>query len=101
MDFIALFQAAQNGDGVLDGRLFHKYGLETALQGRVFFNVLAVFIDGGRPDHVQFAARQHGFEHITGIHRAFSCSCTDHGMHLVHEEHNFPGCRTDLLQHGF
>ena len=57
---IALLQAAQNGNGILHVRLVHHYRLEPALQRRVFFDVLAVFIQRGGTDAVQLAPGQHG-----------------------------------------
>jgi hypothetical protein len=60
-------------------------GLEAPLQSWVFLYVLAVFIDGGRADHVQLASRQHRLEHVAGIHSAFCSPRADHGMHLIYE----------------
>ena len=44
VDFITLFQAAQNRNRGFHARLVHHHFLETALKSRVFFNVLAVFV---------------------------------------------------------
>ena len=66
--FVALLQAAQDGDGVFHRRLFYHHFLEAALQRGVFFHVLPVLVEGGRADAVQLAARQGGFQHVTGVH---------------------------------
>ena len=58
--FIPLFQPTQNGNGVFDRGFLHQYRLEPAFQGRVFFDVFAVFVQGGSANAVQFAPRQHG-----------------------------------------
>jgi hypothetical protein len=44
VDFITLFQATKNRDGVFDRRLADINRLEAALESRIFFDVLAVFI---------------------------------------------------------
>ena len=58
--FIALFQATQNADGILHGGLVYLHRLETTLQSGVFFDILAIFVQRGGADAVQFAAGQHG-----------------------------------------
>jgi hypothetical protein len=60
MDFVAFLEAAQNGDGFLDARFVDVDRLETAFQGGVFFDVLAVFVQRGGADAAQFAAGQGG-----------------------------------------
>ena len=59
IDLIALLQAAQDGNGVLDRRLVDHDGLEAALEGGVLFDILAVLVERGRADAVQLAAGQH------------------------------------------
>src|SRR5699024_6937916 len=56
--FVLSAQAAQVGDGVFHGRLINLYRLETSLQRRVLFNVLAVLIQRGRTNGLQFTAGQ-------------------------------------------
>ena len=58
MHFVALFQSAQNRDRVFDARLVHHHRLKTPLQRRVFLDVFAIFIERGRADRAQLAARQ-------------------------------------------
>ena len=86
MDFIAFLQAAQDADGIFHARFFDQHRLETALQGRVFLDVFAILVQRGGADHVQFTARQHGLEHVAGVHRAFGLARANHGVHLVHEQ---------------
>ena len=56
---IALFQAAENRDRILYGRLIHENRLETPLERRILFNVLPVLVKGRRTDAVELAARKH------------------------------------------
>ena len=83
VQFVALAQAAQNGDGVFDAGLVDHDGLEAAFERGVFLDVFAVFVEGGRADAVEFATGEHGLEHIAGVHRAFGLAGADHGVNLV------------------
>ena len=58
VDLVLLLQAAQDGDGVLDGRLAHQHRLEAALERGVLLDVLAVLVERGRADGMQLAARE-------------------------------------------
>jgi len=99
-DLKALPQAAQDRDGVLDGRLVDHDGLESALQSRVLLDALAVLVQRRRADHMQLAAGQHRLEHVAGIHRSFGGARAHHGVQLVHEQQDAPGRRGDLGQDG-
>ncbi len=95
---VALFQAAEDGDGVLDrGRLDH-HRLEAPLERGVFLDVLPVLVEGRRADEVQLAPRQHRLEHVGGVHGAFRGARADHGMELVDEENDVVAI-LDLLEH--
>ena len=59
IDLIALFKSAEDGDGILNGRLIDLNGLEPAFERRVLFDVLAVLVKGSCTDAVQLAAREH------------------------------------------
>ena len=58
-DLIALFQAAEDGDGVLHRRLIDLNGLEAALERGVLFDILAVLVERRGADAVQLAAGEH------------------------------------------
>ena len=59
-DLIPFLQATENSDGVLHRRLVDHHRLEPAFQGRVLLNVLAVLVQSGCADAVQFTPGQHG-----------------------------------------
>ena len=71
MHFVALFQAAQNRDRVFDIGFADENDLEAALEGGVFFDVLAVFVQRGGADGAQLSASQRGLEHVGSVDRAF------------------------------
>ena len=54
---VALFKAAQNRDSSFHRGLSDQDFLEPALKGRVFFDVLAVFVQGGGAHAMQLSAR--------------------------------------------
>ena len=98
---VALFQATQDGDGVLHRGLVHLHLLEAPLQCRVLFNVLAVLVQGGGAHAVQFAPGQGGLEHVAGVHGAVGLAGTDHGVQLVDEQNDAPFLLGEFIQHRF
>ena len=100
VDFVPFAQPAQNGDGVFHRRLIHTDRLKAALQRAVLLHVLAILVQRGRTDAVQFAARQHGLQQIGGVHRPIRSACPDHGVQLVDEEDHLALGRLDFLEHG-
>ena len=97
--FVPLFQATQDGDGVLHRRLVDHNGLKTTFQRRVFLDVLAVLIQRGSADAVQFAAGQHRLQQIASVHGAVRLARTHDGVQLIDEEDNLAFGLFDLVQH--
>ena len=85
VDLVALLEAAQDGDRLLDGGLADVDRLEAALEGGVLLDVLAVLVEGGGADAAQLAAGEHGLEHVGGVHRALGRARADDGVQLVDE----------------
>jgi hypothetical protein len=54
VDFVPLFGAAQNGDGIFNGWFADVNGLEPAFEGWVFLDALAILVESGGPDAAQF-----------------------------------------------
>ncbi len=100
MHFVALFQAAQNRDGVLHGRLANRHRLEAPLEGGILFDVFAIFVEGGRADGAQFAARERRLQHVGGVHRAFRRARSHQRVQLVDEENDLAFGFGDFLQQG-
>jgi hypothetical protein len=86
VEFVLVLDPAQDRDRVLHRRLGNEHRLEAPLERGVFLDILLVFIERGRADAVQFAARQGGLQQVRGIHRAFRCARADQGVHLVDEQ---------------
>src|SRR5690606_16637542 len=95
----ALLQAAQDRDRVLDRRLAHEHLLEAALERGVLLDVLAVFVERGRADAVQLAARERGLEHVAGVHRALGLAGADHGVQLVDEQDDLALVLGEVVEH--
>ena len=100
VDFVAFAQPAQNGDGILHRRLIHPDRLKAALQRAVLLYVLAVLVQRGRADAVQFPARQHGLQQVGGVHGAVRGAGTHDRMQLVDEEDHLALGRLDFLEYG-
>ena len=96
---VALLQAPQDGDGVLDRRLADVDRLEAPLQGGVLLDVLAVLVEGRGPDHAQLASGQHRLDHVAGVHGAFGRPGADDGVQLVDEGDDLAPGVGDLLEH--
>jgi hypothetical protein len=83
-----------------DARLADEHRLEAALQGRVLLDVLAVLVQGGRADHAQLAAGEHGLQHVAGVHGALGRARADDGVQLVDEGDDLPVGVADVVQDG-
>src|ERR1019366_5660952 len=99
VDLEFLLEAAQNGDGVVHGRLAHHHGTETARQGGVLFDVLAVLVEGRGPDAAQFSASQRRLEEVGGVDRAFRRAGPDEGVQFVDKADDFAVGIDDFLDH--
>jgi hypothetical protein len=97
---VALLEPAQDRDGVLDAGFADEHLLEAPLQRRILLHVLAVFVERGRADAVQLAARQRRLEHVAGVHRALGLAGADHGVQLVDEQDDLALVLGQVAQHG-
>src|ERR1700692_2675006 len=88
MNFVALFQAAKNGDGVFNVGLADENNLEAAFERGIFLDVFTVFVERGRANGAQFAASERRLEHIRGVDCAFSGSCTHQSVEFVDKEND-------------
>ena len=95
---VALLEAAQDRDRVLDGGLADVDGLEAALERGVLLDVLAVLVEGGRADRAQLAAGEHRLEQVGGVDGALRGARADDGVQLVHEEDDLALRVLDVLE---
>ena len=86
VNLVLLLQAAQDRHRILDCWFGHKDRLEAAGQGGVLFHMLAILIQGRRPDAMQVAPRQGRLEQVGGVHRPLGLARADQGVHLVDEQ---------------
>ena len=100
MRFVLVLQAAQDRDGVLDGRLVDIDRLEAPGQSGILLDVFFVLVERGGADAVQFAARQRRLKQVRGIHGAVGLAGADQGVHLVDKQNVGAGSGRHLLQHG-
>ena len=83
---VALADAVQDLDRLLERRLLDHDRLEAALQGGVPLDVLAVLVERGRADALQLAARERRLEDVGGVDRAFGRARADERVQLVDEQ---------------
>ncbi len=99
VNFVALLQAAQDRDRVLDRRLVDEHFLEAALQRGILLDVLAILVERRRADAVELAARERRLEHVAGVHRAFGLACADHRVQLVDEQDDAAFLLREVVEH--
>ena len=98
MDLVALLEAAQDRDRVLDGGLADVDGLEAALERGVLLDVLAVLVERGRADRAQLAAGEHRLEEVRRVHGTLRGTGADDGVQLVHEQDDLALGVLDVLE---
>ena len=73
---------------LLNGRLSHRYRLETALQCRILFDMLAVFVKGGCTDHLNFSTGEGRLQDVGCVHRAFGVACAHKVVDLIDHQND-------------
>ncbi len=96
---VFLLEPAQDRDGVGHRRLADEHRLEAPLQRRVLLDMLAIFVERGRADAVQLAARERRLEQVRRVHRAFGLSGADQRVHLVDEQDDVACGLAHLVEH--
>ena len=86
--FVIGTDALENFCGLGNRRFPDVHRLKTAFQSGILFDVFAVFLERGRADDLNIAARESRLENICSIHRAFGVTCTDNIVHLVDDEND-------------
>ncbi len=95
---VAVAQALEDLDGLVDRRLVDADLLEAALERRVALEVLAVLVERGRADRLQLAARERRLEDRGRVDRALGGAGADEVVELVDEEDDVAALG-DLLHH--
>ena len=98
-DLVLLFEATQDGDGVLHARLTHEHLLETAGERGVLLDVLTILVERSCADGVQVAAGERRLQDVARVHRAFRSTRTHDGVELVDEQNDATLGLLDLLEH--
>ena len=101
VQFVFFLEAAQDRDRVLDRRLGDEHRLEAARERGVLLDMFAIFVERGRADAMQFAARQRRLQQVGGVHRAIRLAGADQRVHLVDEQDDAALGRGDFVEHGF
>ena len=86
MGLVAFPDPHQNINGFRDSWLINENRLEAPLQGRIAFNVLAILIQGGSSDTLQFPPRQGWLQDVGCVNRAASRTSSNKHVEFVNEE---------------
>ena len=91
-------EAAEDRDGVGDGRLRHEHRLEAALESAASFSMrFPVLVERRRADAAKLATRERRLEQVRRVHRASAAPAPTMVWNLVDEEGRFASGRLDLL----
>ena len=96
---VAVLEAREDFDRLLHRRLGDEHWLEAPLERGILLDVIAVFVERRRADHVQFSARERRLEHVAGVHRSLCGAGADDGVDLVDEDDQAVGVVADLVDH--
>ena len=83
---IGFGNALEDLAGLFDVGLRHTHRLEPALQSRILFDVLSVFIIGRRADDLNFSPGQGRLQNIGSIHAAFRVSGSHQIVDFVNDQ---------------
>ena len=100
MDLVAVLDAAQDGDGVLDRRLLDEHHLEAPLEGLILFEVLLVLVERRRADGTELAPCEGWLENVGRVHRALAASGADERVDLIDEQDDLAVGLCDVLHDG-
>ena len=98
---VALADAHEDLDRLLERGLLDHDRLEAPLEGRVPLDVLAVLVERGRADALELAARERRLEDVRGVDRALGRARADERVELVDEQDRVVGVAQlldDLLE---
>ena len=88
MIFIFILYLIENLNGLLSSGRFNHHFLETAFKCTVFLYVLAILIESGCADALDFSACKSRFQQVGSVHRARSTSGTHNGVNLIDKENH-------------
>ena len=83
---VAVLHVAQYLQRLFLSGWLHEHFLEAALQGTVFLNGVAIFVERGGTDALDGTTCQSGLHDVGGIHRARRRACSDERMDLVDKD---------------
>ena len=96
----AILDATENRNRFLFAGFVNLHGLETAFQGGILLDVLAVFLRSRCTDAMQFTTGEFRLEHVAQVHGAFGLARTHDGVDFIDEQQRvavfFKG-----VEHGF
>ena len=99
MHLVLFLKAAQHRDGIFHRGLLDQDRLEAPLQGSIFFDIFAIFVDGRSAHTMDFTPGQQGLEHVGGIHRPLCRPGTHQSVNLVDKQDHLAVGILHFFQH--
>ena len=98
MGFVAIAQTLEDFNGVGDSGLFNLDRLETTFECSVLFEMLAVLVECGGTNGLEFTTSKHRLENAGRIDCAFGSTSTNEGVDFVDEQNDVAAC-LDFFEH--
>ena len=89
--FVFRAQPFENQNCFFDRGRVDFHCLKTTFQGRVFFNILAIFVQRRGTDALQFAAAQGGLDDVRSVHGALRRTGPDNRVQFVDKQDHILG----------
>ena len=83
---VILLDAVHDGQRIGHAGFLHPDGLEAALKGLILLDILAVLVEGGGADDLNFASGQGRLEDVARVHRALALTRRGDGMNFINKE---------------
>ena len=98
MGLVAIAQTLEDFNGVGDGGLFNLDRLEPTLECSVLFEMLAVLVECGGTNGLEFTTSKHWLENAGRIDGAFGSTSSNEGVDFVDEQNDVAAC-LDFFEH--
>ena len=89
--FVTVPQPLEDFDRLALGGRFDHHQLKAAVESRVFLDVLAVLVERGRPNALDFTTGQSRLEHVGSVDGPLRSAGTDEGVEFVNEQNGVFG----------
>ena len=94
---VVVLDAVHHSKGIGHAGFFHPHGLETAFQRLILLDILAVLVEGGGTDDLNFTTGEGGLQDIARVHGTLALTGRGDGVDLI-DEQDHVACGLHLAQ---